>query len=177
MTPHSLLAPARLGGQPILRAQTDERLVELASAGSRPAFEAIVSRYRRPLLSYSARFLGAERAEDAVQQTFVKVYTALTDGEVVRTLRPWLYRIAHNISLNMLRDRAPLHEPLTEQIDGVERPDQAAERRQELHQVLAAVQALPPRSATRWCFRRSRAAPTSRSPRASASPTAPCASS
>jgi len=145
MTPRALLAPTRLGGQPILRAQTDERLVELARGGSRPAFEAIVARYRRPLLAYSARFLGQERAEDAVQQTFVKAYTALTGGEVVRTLRPWLYRIAHNTSLNLLRDRALQHEPLTDQIDCVERPDQAAERHQELDQALAAVKALPPR--------------------------------
>ena len=145
MTPRSLLAPARLGGQPILRAQTDDRLVDLARSGSRPAFEAIVARYRRPLVTYSARFLGAERAEDAVQQTFVKAYTALTAGEAVRNLRPWLYRIAHNTSLNMLRDRSLAHEPLSEEIDGVERPDQAAERRQELARVLTAVKSLPDR--------------------------------
>jgi RNA polymerase sigma factor (sigma-70 family) len=145
MTPRSLLAPARLGGQPILRAQTDDRLVALARSGSRPAFEAIVSRYRRPLVAYCTRFLGAERAEDAVQQTFVRAWTALTAGEQVRALRSWLYRIAHNTSLNMLRDRALLHEPLSDQIDGVERPDQAVERRQELQEVLSAVQALPAR--------------------------------
>src|SRR4051794_4724781 len=145
MTPRSLLAPAKLGGQPILRAQTDERLVELARDGSRVAFEAIVTRYRRQIVSYCSRFLGQERGEDAVQQTFVKAYTALVAGERVRTLRPWLYRIAHNTSLNMLRDRALHHEQLSEEIDGVERPDQAAERRQELAQVLAAVRALPAR--------------------------------
>ena len=145
MTPRSLLAPARLGGQPILRAQTDDRLVDLARSGSRPAFEAIVARYRRPLVAYGSRFLGQERAEDAVQQTFVKAYTALTAGERVDNLRPWLYRITHNTSLNMLRDRARVHEPLSEDIDGVERPDQAAERRQELTQVLSAVKALPAR--------------------------------
>src|SRR5687767_12894967 len=145
MTPHSLLAPAKLGGQPILRAQTDERLVQLSQDGSRAAFEAIVARYRRQIVSYCARFLGQERAEDAVQQTFVKAYTALGAGERVRTLRPWLYRIAHNTSLNMLRDRGLHHEQLTEEIDGVERPDQAAERHQELTQVLRAVQALPDR--------------------------------
>ena len=66
-------------------------------------------------------------------------------GERVRTLRPWLYRIAHNTSLNMLRDRALVDEPLSDQIDGVERPDQAAERRQHLADVLAAVKALPAR--------------------------------
>ena len=145
MTPRSLPAPARLGGQPILRAQSDERLVELARAGSRSAFEAIVLRYRRPLLAYSARFLGPARADDAVQQTFVKAYAALGRSEAVTSLRAWLYRIVHNVSLNMLRDRALTHEPLDERINGVERPDQALERRQDLAEALAAVKALPER--------------------------------
>ena len=145
MTRRSLLAPIRLGGQPILRAQSDERLVELAGSGSRAAFEAIVLRYRRALLAYSARILGQARAEDAVQQSFVKAYAALGDGETVLNLRAWLYRIVHNSSLNMLRDRGLDHEPLHEGIDGVERPDQAAERRQDLADTLAAIKSLPPR--------------------------------
>src|SRR3954468_511665 len=52
MTPRSLLEPARLAGGPLLRAQTDERLVDLVRAGHTAAFEAIVARYRRPLLRY-----------------------------------------------------------------------------------------------------------------------------
>ncbi len=42
----------------LLRAQTDERLARLAAAGSERAFEAIVERYRRPLLAYARRMLG-----------------------------------------------------------------------------------------------------------------------
>src|SRR3954464_2504810 len=145
MTPRSLLAPARLAGQPILRSQTDERLVDLARAGHEPAFEAIVARYRRPLLRYCGRILSDERAEDAVQQTFVKAYDAMRRDDNELKLRPWLYRIAHNTALNGLRDKGLQDEPLDPQIDGVERPDQAAERRQGVREVLAAVQALPSR--------------------------------
>src|SRR3954454_12547248 len=145
MTPRSLLAPARLAGQPILRSQTDERLVDLARAGHEPAFEAIVARYRRPLLRYCGRILSDERAEDAVQQTFVKAYDAMRRDDNELNLRPWLYRIAHNTALNGLRDKGLQDEPLDLQIDGVERPDQAAERREGVREVLAAVQALPTR--------------------------------
>src|SRR4051794_31556570 len=145
MTSRSLLAPARLAGQSILRTQSDERLADLAREGSDPAFEAIVGRYRGPLLGYCSGMLSGGRAEDAVQQTFVKAHAALRGGEAVRALRPWLYRIAHNTALNALRDRALHHAPLDERIDGVERPDQAAERRQELCEVLSAVRALPER--------------------------------
>jgi RNA polymerase sigma factor (sigma-70 family) len=145
MTPRSLLAPARLAGQPILRSQTDERLVDLVRAGSEPAFEAIVGRYRRPLLRYCGGILSGGRAEDAVQHTFVKAYDAMRRGDNELNLRPWLYRIAHNTALNGLRDKSLQDQPLDPELDGVERPDQAAERRQGVREVLAAVQALPTR--------------------------------
>src|SRR3954469_17765389 len=145
MTPKSLLAPARLAGRPVLRSQSDERLVDLVRAGSEPAFEAIVGRYRAPLLRYCRRILPDTRAEDAVQQAFVSAYAAMKRDDAQLDLRPWLYRIAHNSALNALRDRGVKHAELDEQIDGVERPDQAMERRQGLRDVLGAVQALPQR--------------------------------
>jgi RNA polymerase sigma factor (sigma-70 family) len=145
MTPRSLLAPARLAGHSVLRTQTDERLVDLVRAGSEPAFEAIVTRYRRALLRYCARILPEERAEDAVQQTFVRAYDAMRDGDAELRLRPWLYRIAHNTALNTLRDKALRHEQLDDRFDGVERPDQALERSMGLREVLGAVQDLPER--------------------------------
>jgi len=145
MTPRSLLAPARLAGQPILRSQSDERLVDLVRAGHDSAFETVVSRYRRSLIRYCSRLLTEERAEDAVQQTFVKAYDAIKASDAELKLKPWLYRIAHNTSLNVLRDRGMHHEELSESLDGVERPDQAMERRQGIRDVLAAVQALPER--------------------------------
>jgi RNA polymerase sigma factor (sigma-70 family) len=145
MTPQALLAPARLAGRPVLRTQSDERLVDLARAGYEPAFEAIVARYRRPLQRYCGRFLPDERSEDAVQQTFVNAYGALRQTSAEISLRPWLYRIAHNTSLNALRDRALGYEQLDERYDGVERPEEALERRQGLRDLLAAVQALPER--------------------------------
>jgi RNA polymerase sigma factor (sigma-70 family) len=145
MTPRSLIAPARLAGQSVLRTQTDERLVDLVRAGSEPAFEAIVTRYRRALLRYCTRILPEERAEDAVQQTFVRAYDAMRDGDAELRLRPWLYRIAHNTALNSLRDKGLRHEQLDDNFDGVERPDQAFERSMGLREVLGAVQDLPER--------------------------------
>ena len=145
MTPRSLIAPARLAGQSVLRTQSDERLVDLVRAGSEPAFEAIVTRYRRVLLRYCTRILPEERAEDAVQQTFVRAYDAMRDGDAELRLRPWLYRIAHNTALNALRDKGLRHEQLDDNFDGVERPDQALERSMGLREVLGAVQDLPER--------------------------------
>ena len=145
MTPRALYAPARLAGTPLLRTQSDERLVDLVRAGNDGAFEAIVARYRRGLTRYCSGILPGGRADDAVQQTFLRAYDALRASEGEMNLRPWLYRIAHNQSLNALRDRSLGHEELDESIDGVQRPDQALEGREHLHDVMAAVAALPER--------------------------------
>ena len=145
MTPRALFNPARLARRPVLSTQSDERLVDLVRAGSDPAFEAIVERYRRALMRYVSRLLPPERAEDVVQQAFVKAYEAMRRNAAELNLRPWLYRIAHNGALNALRDRGLGHAELDERIDGVERPDQAFERSVGLREVLVAVQALPER--------------------------------
>jgi RNA polymerase sigma factor (sigma-70 family) len=145
MTPRALFHPARLARRPVLSTQSDERLVDLVRAGSEPAFETIVERYRRALMGYVSRLLPPERAEDVVQQAFVNAYEAMQRGDAELNLKPWLYRIAHNTALNALRDRGLRHDQLDESIDGVERPDQALERTQGLRDVLVAVQALPNR--------------------------------
>jgi RNA polymerase sigma factor (sigma-70 family) len=145
MTPRALFHPARLARRPVLSTQSDDRLVDLVRAGSDPAFETIVERYRRALMRYVSRLLPPERAEDVVQQSFVNAYEAMHRDGAELNLRPWLYRIAHNTALNALRDRGLRHHELDERMDGVERPDQALERAQGLRDVLVAVQALPER--------------------------------
>ena len=145
MTPRALFHPARLARRPVLSTQSDERLVDLVRAGSDPAFEAIVERYRRALMRYVSRLLPPDRAEDVVQQSFVKAYEAMHRDAAELNLRPWLYRIAHNGALNALRDRALGHAELDERIDGVERPEQALERATGLRELVVGLQALPER--------------------------------
>jgi RNA polymerase sigma factor (sigma-70 family) len=96
-------------------------------------------------MRYVSRLLPPERAEDVVQQAFVKAYEAMHRDTAELNLRPWLYRIAHNGALNALRDRGLRHAELDERIDGVERPDQALERTAGLRELVVAVQALPER--------------------------------
>ncbi|MEA2450816.1 MAG: hypothetical protein QOG63_2748, partial [Thermoleophilaceae bacterium] len=144
MTPRRLIEPARLAGT-VLRTQSDDRLVDLVREGNERAFEAIVHRYHRPLLRYCGRFLSTARAEDAVQQAFVNAYSALRAGDSAIQLRPWLYRIAHNTALNVLRQAGVETVPVDEQIDGVETPPQVFERGERFRAVVAAVQGLPAR--------------------------------
>src|SRR4051794_21380387 len=145
LPPKSLTEPARHAGTALLRSQTDSRLVDLTRDGNERAFEAIVQRYSRPLLRYCSRLLPAARAEDAVQQAFLSAHRAIHAGDAELNLRPWLYRIAHNSSLNLLRQNGFDHDQVSEEIDGVETPPQAFERGERLRTVVAAVQELPDR--------------------------------
>jgi len=128
----------------LLRTQSDSRLVDMTRAGNDRAFEAIVARYKGVLLGYCSRILPDGRAEDAVQQVFVNAYRALHSDTTPLSLRSWLFGIAHNVSLNVLRQRGRDHEPLDAH-PGVEEPTHVTlERRERLREVLAAVAALPP---------------------------------
>ena len=124
---------------------SDESLVRLTRAGSNAAFAAIVERYRGPLLGYCGRMLGPDEAEDAVQQTFANALRALRADARAVDLRPWLYRIAHNHSVNSLNRRGRDYEQLDEQYDGVPQPPDILEQKQRLTDVVTALDGLPER--------------------------------
>jgi RNA polymerase sigma factor (sigma-70 family) len=129
----------------ILRTQSDERLVELARDGSEPAFEAIVERYRRPMMRGCRRVLPESRAEDAVQQAFISAWRALERGDTVGDLRAWLMRIARNTALNALRVSGYDYDELRESLRGSEAPQSELERRDVVRQTLTGLAGLPER--------------------------------
>src|SRR3954471_21418941 len=130
----------------LLRAQTDERLVELAAAGHDRAFEAIVERYRRPLHRYLRRLLSDTLAEDVMQATFINAWSSMRSGSSVRELRPWLYRIAHNAAINALKKVGDAMEEVPESIGGLAtEPAAELERREEMQHALTSIAALPSR--------------------------------
>lgn len=62
---------------------------------------------RPELHRYCARLMGSViDGEDVVQDTMVRAFVALEDMEETPPLRPWLFRIAHNRALDLLRSRA-----------------------------------------------------------------------
>jgi RNA polymerase sigma-70 factor (ECF subfamily) len=136
-------------------AAPDEELAERFQRGDARGFEELVERYHRPLYHFAYRLLGrAEDAEDAAQDTFIQVYGALPGARVDIPLRPWLYRIARNRCLDMLKRRRPVpfstlttedDEPPMADVPATDPlPDELAERA-DLQRVLgAAIAALAP---------------------------------
>jgi RNA polymerase sigma factor (sigma-70 family) len=143
MQPRLLKHPARLAGASLLRLQDDARLVALAREGHDPAFAAIVDRYGRQLERYCARLLGPGRAEDAVQQAFVNAHSAMRATDQELALKPWLYRIAHNAALNILRASPDENDALDADRPSVFLTPEIVELRERLRETLASIQALP----------------------------------
>ena len=102
---HPTGAAAGLHGRsPLLRLQSDERLIALVRRGNQHAFEALVARYQSRLLAFCRHMLSSkEDAEDVLQEVFAAAYNAILADEREINVRPWLYRIARNRSLNHLR--------------------------------------------------------------------------
>jgi RNA polymerase sigma-70 factor (ECF subfamily) len=86
---------------------SDERLAQLAAGGSDPAFAALYRRYDRTLFAYCRSITrNADDGWDALQNAMVKVLVALRRSERDAPIRPWLFCIAHNESVGILRRRA-----------------------------------------------------------------------
>jgi RNA polymerase sigma factor (sigma-70 family) len=134
------------GPTPFLRIQSDERLVALTRRGNQAAYEALVGRYQSRLLAFCRHMLGSrEDAEDVLQEVFAAAFNAMMGDDRPLNVRPWLYRIARNRSLNHLRraqaigvDSMDVH--LSEH--GTTTADKV-HKREEFRQLMEDVQGLP----------------------------------
>jgi RNA polymerase sigma factor (sigma-70 family) len=101
---HPSSVPGLRGPSPLLRLQSDERLIALTRRGQHAAFETLCARYQSRLLSFCRHMLASrEDAEDVLQEVFAAAFNAVLADERAINVRPWLYRIARNRSLNHLR--------------------------------------------------------------------------
>ena len=137
-------APLRqLRSKRLLALAGEERLVEQIRRGNELAFEIVFERHGAGILSFCRHMLGSrEEAEDAVQHTFAAAYSDLQRAsERTIALKAWLYTIARNRCISLLRARreraAELHELPTEGLSD------KVERRAELRELLSDVRELP----------------------------------
>lgn len=143
---------AKAGGGAIDR-QEPEALVARAALGDRAAFADLFGAYERPVARLCRRMLGSdEDAKDARSEVFLRAREALAGYDPRRSFRSWLLAIAAHHCIDQLRRRA-LEGRLFEAADLSEdtlpstapSPLGSALAREQRDQLLAALDALPPR--------------------------------
>lgn len=81
-------------------------LLKQAKKGDLSAFEEILLVFEKAIFNYNFKLLGQKQdAEDATQQTFIKLYKSLSGIDEEKKLSPWLYAVATNTAYDILRKR------------------------------------------------------------------------
>lgn len=137
---------AALARRPRLQRSDDERLAQLVARGQDPAFTLIYERYHQAIYRYCRTIVREDRdAEDALQNAMANALLALRVGQRNAPLRPWLYRIAHNEAVSILRRRREGEGLEQGDTQAVTSAEQAAADRARFAQLLDDLRALPPR--------------------------------
>lgn len=134
----------------------DDELLQRFRGGDTVAFEELIDRYNRSIYNFALRMLSnRDDAEDAAQQTFIQAFESLPGTRPDVPLRPWLFQVARNKCIDLIRRRrtVPLSVPQgdDEQVeidppDRRPRPEELYER-VELQQILQdAIDELPMRT-------------------------------
>jgi RNA polymerase sigma-70 factor, ECF subfamily len=128
-------------------------LIKRVCAGDEDAFARIVNLYRYSVLRYCARMVGSN-AEDIAQDVFLKLYLALDRFDVSKPLAPFLFRIAHNHCVDIIKKKEIKTTPLAVDLPDEQkiqikddRPDpeeliQRAELQKAVQNAMAAIPAL-----------------------------------
>lgn len=139
-------------------APSDAEIMLRAKAGDQSAFDYLVQKYRRPMVSFMYRMArNAAAAEDLAQEVFLRVYRSRSSYEASAKFTTWLYRIATNLAVNHARDtrherpevQVSLDEPDEDTGTTLELPDgnltaeQAMVRRERMLAIRSKVEALP----------------------------------
>jgi RNA polymerase sigma-70 factor, ECF subfamily len=97
---------AEAGDPPPIDGLSDAQIMLQVKAGDTSAFDYLVQKYRRPMLSFMYRMAhNATTAEDLAQEVFLRVYRSRANYEASAKFTTWLYRIASNLAVNHARDR------------------------------------------------------------------------
>ena len=155
--PASTSLPSALAGA---EGASDAEVMLRVKAGDQPAFNYLVQKYRRPLVSFMYRMArNAAVAEDLAQEVFLRVYRSRASYEASAKFTTWLYRIATNLAVNHARDTrherpevmVSLDEPdeatgmTMDLADGEMTAEQAMVRRERLMGIRRKIEALPER--------------------------------
>lgn len=131
---------------PFSRLLSDERLTRRAVGGDERAFAAIFNRYHQSLYRFCLAIVGnPDDASEALQNTMIKVLRALPGEERKIELKPWLYRIAHNEAVDLIRRRRETRQLDVEQVAPGYGLAEDAATRERLRRLLTDLRELPER--------------------------------
>ena len=151
-------APAVLPAGTGPESHSDADIMLRAKAGDQSAFDYLVQKYRRPMVSFMYRMArNSAAAEDMAQEVFLRVYRSREKYEPSAKFTTWLYRIATNLAVNHARDtrherpevQVSLDEPdddtgtTMELPDGTMNAEQIMVRRERMVAIRQKVEALP----------------------------------
>jgi RNA polymerase sigma-70 factor, ECF subfamily len=154
--PAGSLQPAMAGAE----SYTDAEVMLRVKAGDQSAFDYLVQKYRRPLVSFMYRMArNTAAAEDLAQEVFLRVYRSRQTYEASAKFTTWLYRIATNLAVNHARDTRHERPELTVSLDepdeetgttldvadGTISAEEALVRRERMAAIRSKVEALPER--------------------------------
>jgi RNA polymerase sigma-70 factor, ECF subfamily len=121
----------------------DQALVARFQAGDRAAFDLLVRRYQRPIYWLALRYVGNDAdAKDVAQRALVQAFVKVGQLRDAASFRSWVYRMAANLSLNVVRDRKPSAELADDMATALTREPLVEEEAQ--RRLRAAVAKLPP---------------------------------
>ena len=139
---------------------TDAEVMLRVKAGDQAAFDFLVQKYRRPLVSFMYRMArNAAATEDLAQEVFLRVYRSRETYEASAKFTTWLYRIATNLAVNHARDTRKERPEVTLSLDEPDEEtgmtmdvadatitaEEALVRRERLTAIRSKVEALPER--------------------------------
>ncbi len=89
-----------------MESESDEIVAEKIQSGDAEAFGVLMDRYEAKITRYASRFLYSYDDQlDAVQDVFLRAFQNIQSFNSSQKFSPWLYRIAHNVFLNIIRKK------------------------------------------------------------------------
>jgi RNA polymerase sigma-70 factor (ECF subfamily) len=123
---------------------SDEALVARLCQGDTEALQPLMTRHASRVVALCGCYLDRASAEDATQETFVRVLERCGTMKRSMAFRPWLYAIARNVCLGMLRrERVRAAVPLEDLVATADPPDQVVTEREQFQAALREVNRLP----------------------------------
>jgi RNA polymerase sigma-70 factor (ECF subfamily) len=128
---------------------TEKELLVRCRAGDNAAFGGVLDAYQDRIYSFALRLLkDPAAAEEAAQAAFVKAFCALRSYDPAQPFAPWLFRIAHNACMDVLRSRGRTvsmnHEDFPDLPDRAPAMDEALTAALDGERIEALLASLPP---------------------------------